>query len=148
MGDLILVDTSAWIEFLRRAESPVADMVDRILAEDLAALTGVVKAELLQGARSDREFEDLRVLLSACHSCPEPPDLWDRVARLGRSLRRNGVSGVGIPDMIVGVTAVHNDVSSSPSTVTSRISRPCCRSISSGRGRRARRIGPRTSRRA
>ncbi len=108
MDDLILVDTSAWIEFLWRAGSPVADMVDRILAEDLAAITGVIRAELLQGARSDREFDELDVLLSACHACPEPPDLWDRVARLGRALRRKGIFGAGIPDMIVGVTAVHN----------------------------------------
>ena len=110
MNDPVLVDTSAWIEFLRHAGSPVADLVDRVLAEDLAAITGVIRAELLQGARSDREFDELGVLLSACHACPEPPDLWDRVARLGRALRKRGASGAGIPDMIVGVTAVHNGV--------------------------------------
>lgn len=33
---MILIDTSAWIEFLRDTGSPVCELVDELLAEEIA----------------------------------------------------------------------------------------------------------------
>lgn len=47
---MVLIDTSAWIEFLRRGgDERVADEVGRLLDEAEAATCGVVEMELLQG---------------------------------------------------------------------------------------------------
>jgi hypothetical protein len=56
--DLILVDTSAWIEFWKRPDSPVAEAVEGLLREERVALAGVVVAEVLQGVkrREERDF--------------------------------------------------------------------------------------------
>ena len=108
--DLVLVDTSAWIAFFRDPESAVGALVDRLLDEDCAAIVPVVRAELLQGARSEAEFERLGRLLGALELLREPDDVWDRVARLGYDLRRHGVNGVGIPDLLVAAAAVEHDV--------------------------------------
>ena len=105
MDEVVLIDTSAWVDFFRAPESPMARMVDHLLAEQLAATTGVVQAELLQGTRSKRQFRTLEQRLVALEQFDEPPDAWDRVARLGYRLHRGGHSGVGIPDLLSAVTA-------------------------------------------
>lgn len=109
MDRRVLIDTSAWVEFFRTPDSPGAQIVDQLLAEDLAATTGVVRAELLQGARSKKDYERLALLLDALERLPEPTDLWDRVAVLGYTLRLKGHSGIGIPDLLVAATAAYNN---------------------------------------
>ncbi len=47
---MILVDTSAWVEFLRDTGSPACQAVDELLAGDLA-ICDVVTMEVLAGAR-------------------------------------------------------------------------------------------------
>ena len=60
---MILVDTSAWIEFLRNTGSPVCIRVDELLGTDLATCDPV-RMELLAGARDERNLDDLRRLLA------------------------------------------------------------------------------------
>ena len=48
-------------------------------------------------------------ILSSLKSLSDPPELWERVGRLGFSLRRAGFSGVRIPDLVISVTAIHHD---------------------------------------
>ena len=107
--DLVLVDTSAWIEFFRGGTHPVADVVDRLLFDDRVALTGVVRAELLQGARNDAQKTALGRQLAATTRLIDPPDMWDRVADLGYSLRRKGFE-VRLPDLAIAVVAMAHDI--------------------------------------
>ena len=108
-SDCVLVDTSAWIAFFRSDDVPAVGVVDRLLESERVAIAGVVRAELLQGCRSEKDYARLSRLLDALHLLPEPPDLWERVARLGFRLRRAGVNGVGIADQVIAVTASAND---------------------------------------
>ena len=61
---MILVDTSAWIEFLRDTGSPVCRRMDEVLA-DMVATCDPVRMEVLAGARSDSHLRDLRGLLDS-----------------------------------------------------------------------------------
>jgi predicted nucleic acid-binding protein len=59
-----LVDTSAWIEFLRATHSPTHVAVRRsIEAEVPLATTDVIVMELLAGARSESHAQELRRFL-------------------------------------------------------------------------------------
>lgn len=60
---MILIDTSAWVEFLRAADSPADVAVQGALAGDIATCDPV-RMELLAGARTDQELSNLRSLLS------------------------------------------------------------------------------------
>ncbi len=63
---MIVVDTSAWVEFLRRTESPVhLRLRELITARARLAVTEVVVAELLAGAGSRGALETLRARLLA-----------------------------------------------------------------------------------
>ena len=107
MSDLVLVDTSAWIEFFRSGGGEVALVVDRLLDLDRVAVTGVVRAELQQGTRSRREFDKLKSLLGALESLDlDGEPLWTAVGETGYALRRRGINGVGIPDLIIAAVAI------------------------------------------
>lgn len=107
--DVVLVDTSAWIEFFRGTEHPAAALIDRLLLEDRVAITGVIRAELLQGARNDAQKAALGRQLAATVRLPDPADLWDRVAYLGYTLRRKGFE-VRLPDLAIAVVATAHEV--------------------------------------
>jgi predicted nucleic acid-binding protein len=109
MVERVLIDSSAFIEFFREGDSEIALAVDQLLEARLAATCGVVKAELLQGTRSDREFKQLRHMLDALPCLPEPEDRWSHVARLGFDLRRAGVNGVRLPDLLIATVALHTE---------------------------------------
>lgn len=47
----VLVDSSAWIDYFRHADSPIGEAINRLLDEDRLVLCGIVELELLQGVR-------------------------------------------------------------------------------------------------
>ncbi len=58
---MIPVDTSAWIEFLRNTGSTVCDLVDELLAREIA-ICDAVRMEVLAGApvlHNDADFDVL-----------------------------------------------------------------------------------------
>jgi predicted nucleic acid-binding protein len=66
MSELVFIDTSVWILALR-AGGPVAvrQEVEQLLATGRVATTPIVILELLTGARSSREFRELKEDLEA-----------------------------------------------------------------------------------
>jgi len=85
-----LVDTSLWIEFLRKRGDPQAKQaVARLLEADLAAFTCPVRFELLSGVRPEEE-EDLEEALAFCRHFPFESEDWRTAARLERQLRAQG----------------------------------------------------------
>ena len=59
---MILIDTSAWVEFLRDTGSVVCNRVDSLLDSEIATCHPV-RMEVLAGARDERHLHDLRRLL-------------------------------------------------------------------------------------
>ena len=99
-----LVDTSAWIEFLRRKGDPkIKHAVARLLAADHAAYTCPVRFELLSGVKPG-EAADLQQVLVLAQNFPFEADDWTAAAQLERQLRGKGLT---IPrnDLFVAVVA-------------------------------------------
>ena len=102
---MILVDTSAWVEFLRDTGSPVARRVGRLLGRDLAT-TDVVTMEVLAGARDDAHLERLeRMLLRCVHLATEPGD-YEVAASVWRTCRRGGDTPRSLTDCLVAAVAL------------------------------------------
>ena len=100
-----LVDTSAWIEFLRRKGDPVVKhAVARLLQADRVACTCPVRFELLSGVKPSEEADLQQALALAQHFNFEPAD-WTAAAQLERQLRGKGLT---IPrnDLFVAVVAM------------------------------------------
>ena len=104
----VLVDTSAWVEFLNGTGSPEALAVDRLLAsEDDVCTCGIVVAEVFQGIRREREaleefFRKMTLLEASGLST------YLKAADLYRSLRRRGVTVRSTIDCLIAVLADEN----------------------------------------
>lgn len=60
---MLLIDTSAWVEFLRGIDSTVCNRVDTLLDGEIATCHPI-RMEVLAGARDEQRLSDLRGLLA------------------------------------------------------------------------------------
>jgi predicted nucleic acid-binding protein len=110
---VILVDTSAWIEFQRATGSPVdRGLAAAIEADEPLATTGLVVLELLAGARDELQARKLRRLLDRCRflALDEPSD-HEAAAALYRACRREGTTVRRLPDCLIAVVAIRTGAS-------------------------------------
>jgi predicted nucleic acid-binding protein len=105
----ILIDSSAWIHFLRNSDVEVADAVERAILDDRAVITGPVVAELLQGIRDDGQATELRELLAIVDREEVIPNDWNVCGQTMRSLRSRGVT-VPLTDALIATVAVRCDI--------------------------------------
>jgi predicted nucleic acid-binding protein len=115
---VIVPDSSAWIEFFRRSESPVDLTLNRLIEDgaDLA-LTEVVLMEVLAEARSDRHRDELREgLMRYPLLTLRPLDGYEEAAKLYRMCRAGGETIrkmtdclVAVPAIEAGASVLHND---------------------------------------
>ncbi|MBI2918452.1 MAG: PIN domain-containing protein [Chloroflexi bacterium] len=105
---MIVADTSVWIESFRRPGSPVVREMDLLLAEGDVAITGVVLAEVLQGARSESELERLKSLLGGLPLLQDDWSTWTLAGELSYKLRHQG-QGVPLTDLAVAAVCIEND---------------------------------------
>jgi predicted nucleic acid-binding protein len=106
---VILVDTSAWIEY-QRATGSAADrrLTEAIASGEQLATTGLVVLELLAGAGDEQRAQDLRRLLARCRFLPlEEPSDHEAAAALYRACRREGTTIRRLPDCLIAVVARH-----------------------------------------
>lgn len=107
---MILVDSSAWIEFLRGSGSPAHLRLRSALEEGAAlACTDVVLMEILAGAADDAERDRLRRLLYGTEFLAvEGPADHERAAELYRLCRRGGETPRQLVDCLIAVVAMRN----------------------------------------
>jgi predicted nucleic acid-binding protein len=98
-----IIDSSAWMDFLRGRADAVR-RVDRLLADDRAAVTGPISAEVLSGARTSAEYGLLKWLLQGIEWAREPDALWPRVAEHRFALARRGFDA-GLIDLTIALSA-------------------------------------------
>ena len=102
---MILIDTSAWVEFLRDTRSPVCTRVDALLAQDVATCLPV-RMEVLAGARDEAHLRGLRGLLARATTLETLPTDYEDAAALYRTCRRQGATVRKILDCLIAAHAI------------------------------------------
>lgn len=105
---MILIDTSAWVEFFR-GRDPLAAVVDALIDANDAALCGPIITELRRGLRSLRERRAVIPLLDSLHHLVQPARLWEEAGELGYFLARKGVTTKTL-DLLVAAYALSHGV--------------------------------------
>ena len=112
---MILIDTSAWVEFLRDTGSVVCILVEELLAADIAVCEPV-RMEILAGARDESHLLDLRRLLARAVVIPTQTTDYEDAAALYRRCRREGETVRKLMDCLIaaiairaGIPILHND---------------------------------------
>jgi predicted nucleic acid-binding protein len=104
-----LVDSSAWVEFLRRRGDPtIKHAVGQLLQADQAAYTCPIRFELLSGVKPDEE-SDLDQAFALSHHFPFEQNDWLAAARLESQWRSRGLK---IPrnDLFVATVAIRTGI--------------------------------------
>ena len=105
---MIIVDTSAWIEFLRDTGSKVCNTVDDLLGADLA-ICDAISMEVLAGARNEQHLAQLRGLLARATLVPIIAEDYDQAAALYRTCRRNGETVRKLIDCLIAAVVVRSN---------------------------------------
>ena len=112
---MILVDSSAWIEFLRNTGSTVCNIVDEVLGREIA-VCDAVRMEVLAGAQDESHLLSLRRLLAREVVIPTRATDYDDAAALYRRCRQQGETVRKLIDCLIasvairaGVPVLHND---------------------------------------
>lgn len=114
---MLLVDSSVWIDRARGIESDSTRFVDLRDGHEEVAATGIIVQEVLQGARSDAGFEQLRNMLYAMPLLdPREFTTYEIAALLYRRARNAGLTIRKSTDCLIAAVAlehgallVHND---------------------------------------
>jgi len=104
---LILVDSSVWIDFFRGAATPQVKLLDALLGIEPLAIGDLILAEVLQGFRSDRDFNQARQLLSTFQMVNiVDSQLAVQAARNFRALRAKGITVRKTVDTLIATCCI------------------------------------------
>ena len=106
---MILIDSSAWIEFLRDTVSPTCLRVDELLGTEIAVCEPVW-TEILADARDDRHLSDLRRLLAGATLLATESADFEEAAALYRVCRRQGETPRRLIDCLIAAISIRWNV--------------------------------------
>lgn len=108
----IVVDTSAWIEFLRATGSPThRALVHAIELDTTIIVPEVVRMELLIGTTSERRAARLKQMIDTFEVEPTMPIVdSEAAAAIHRACRRSGETVRNLIDCQVAATAIRLDL--------------------------------------
>ena len=108
---MILIDTSAWVEYLRATGSLIHTEVRRLIEREAdLATTDPVVMEVLAGARDEDHAKDLRRLLARFRHLPvEGLTDYEGAATVYRSCRVLGSTPRSLVDCLIAAVAIRED---------------------------------------
>lgn len=106
---MVIVDTSAWVEYFKNGKPGVVEKVDRCLDQDLAGIGDLIYCEVIQGIRLPRERTEVAALLL---SLPQFDMVGFSIAEKSafnyRLLRSKGVTVRKTIDVLIGTFCAEN----------------------------------------
>jgi predicted nucleic acid-binding protein len=108
---VILVDSSVWIDFFRGVTTPQVDVLDRLLGVEPLAVGDLILAEVLQGFRAEKEFNQARKLLLTLEQVDiGGQEVAVQAARNFRTLRERGVTIRKTIDTLIATKCIESDI--------------------------------------
>ena len=100
----VLVDTSAWIEYFRTGNN--SEKLDFLIDENLIVINDLILAELVPSLRVRNRRKIVNLLYNIYKL--ELSINWDQIIEFQFKCLKNGLNGIGIPDLIVAQNAKQN----------------------------------------
>jgi len=108
-----LVDTSVWIDYLRRIDNEATQQFTSILANDYPyGITGVIYQEILQGANTVRDFDrlDQYLITQRFYQPAHGTVSYREAAGLFFRCRRKGVTIRSTIDCLIAQIAIEHEL--------------------------------------
>ncbi len=100
----VLVDTSIWIEYFRTGNN--SEKLDYLIDENLIVINDLILAELVPSLRIRNQRKIIRLLQNINNL--ELSINWNQIIEFQFKCLKNGLNGIGIPDLIVAQNAKQN----------------------------------------
>lgn len=108
-----LFDTTVWVDFIKGVDSRQTQRLEHTIRQqaDFVLLTPTIWQEILQGLRTETDFNRTRAILQAFPIlAPDWAEISVQAAWLYFSLRKKGVTVRKSTDCLIAQTALHYDV--------------------------------------
>ena len=104
---MILVDTSAWVEYDRASGTPIDQRLTELINDEVRiAVTEPVIMEVVAGARGPQRENDLRRLMQRCALLRFDATVdFDAAARIYLACRAKGITPRGMVDCMIASVA-------------------------------------------
>lgn len=106
---MVIVDTSAWIEYFKGGIPHIVEKVDQCLERDLVGIGDLVYCEIMQGLRAPRQRSQISTLLL---SLPQFDmvgfSIAEKSAANYRLLRSKGITIRKTIDVLIGTFCAEN----------------------------------------
>jgi len=102
--DRVLIDTSIWIDYFKGEDEELLKKTDGFLTDAIVYVPKVVMAELIQGAKSEKEIGVIESFIEAFHIIDQTEHTWLKAGKLSYSMKRRGVN-VNLVDCYIAVLA-------------------------------------------
>ena len=100
----VLVDTSIWVEYFRTGNN--SEKVDLLIDENLVVINELILAELIPFLRIRNQRKIIELLYNI--NKLKLSINWDEIIDFQFKCLKNGINGVGIPDLIIAQNAKQN----------------------------------------
>ena len=100
----VLVDTSIWIEYFRSGNN--SEKLDFLIDENLIVINDLILAELVPSLRVRNQRKIVKLLYNI--NKLELSINWDQIIEFQFKCLKNGLNGIGIPDLVVAQNAKQN----------------------------------------
>ena len=100
----VLVDTSIWVEYFRTGDN--SEKLDFLIDENLIVTNDLILAELIPFLKIQNQRKLINLLLNLYRF-----DLsvnWNQIIEYQYKCLKNGLNGIGIPDLIIAQNAEQN----------------------------------------
>ena len=110
-GNVILVDSSVWIDFFRGTTTAATDALNGLLLTDTLAIGDLILTEVLQGFESERDFRTAQRMLGNLDLVViGGADVMIEAARNYRLLRERGVTVRKTIDTLIATRCIVDDL--------------------------------------
>ncbi|UCF90485.1 MAG: PIN domain-containing protein [Desulfobacterales bacterium] len=100
----VLVDTSIWIEYFRTGNN--IEKLDFLIDENLIVINDLILAELVPSLRVGNHRKIIKLLNNI--SKLDLSINWSQIIEFQFQCLKNGLNGIGIPDLIIAQNAKQN----------------------------------------
>ena len=100
----VIVDTTVWIEYFRSGNNSIK--LDFLIDENLLVINDLILAELVPFLKVQNQRDIIKLLFNI-----KKLDLslnWDQIIEFQFNCLKNGLNGIGIPDLIIAQNAKQN----------------------------------------
>ncbi len=104
----VLVDTSIWIEFFNHPESKSGEQLEQLIINDRVVYSGIILAELLQGAKIEKEYREIKENMVVFPFLETGYETWHLTGKTAYNLRRKGIT-IPISDLLIASQAKENN---------------------------------------